>query len=128
MPKIRFCPECQNNFSNYSYVTETIDGTPTNYLVYTCQACLNTEKVEYVATLEEGLLFSKNNLNQMPDREINPDMCLDPALPHTVDVKCPNSGCDTNTKTTKRDVVFFQYNSEMKLAYICCVCNRLWKV
>jgi hypothetical protein len=130
MPKVRFCPECQNNFSNYSYVTEKVGNKPVNYLVYTCQACLHTERVEAISDLSEGLLFSKTNLNQLPDKEINPDMCLDPTLPHTVKVECPNKDCATNksSKPTPRNVVFFHYNTEMKLAYICCVCRSFWKV
>lgn len=130
MPKIRFCPECRNNFSNYSYITKRLGNKPVNYLVYTCQACLYTEEVESVSLLEDGLLFNKTNLNRMPDREINPDMCLDPTLPHTIQVECPNKECKTNRSKdpVPRNVVFFHYNTEMKLAYICCICRSFWKV
>lgn len=128
MPKIRFCPQCKNNFSNYSYVTEQKDNKPVNYLVYTCQACLYNEKMDTVTGVSEGVLFSKNNLNKLPDREIHPDMCLDTTLPHTTKVECPNKECTTNDKKSpaKRNVVFFHYNAEMKLGFICCVCRSSW--
>jgi hypothetical protein len=129
MPKIRFCPQCKNNFSNYSYVTEQKDNKPVNYLVYTCQACLYNERMDTITAASEGVLFSKNNLNKLPDREIHPDMCLDPTLPHTTQVECPNKECQTNASGSskeKRNVVFFHYNTEMKLAFICCVCRSSW--
>tara|TARA_R100001163_G_scaffold63272_1_gene54910 strand:- start:785 stop:1048 length:264 start_codon:yes stop_codon:yes gene_type:complete len=86
--------------------------------------------MEKTLDMSDGLLFSQNNLNQLPDREINPDMCLDPTLPHTVNVECPNKECPTNdeSKPEKRNVVFFDYNADMKLAYICCICKSFWKV
>jgi len=128
MPKIQFCPQCNNNFSNYSYITEKEENIPTNYLVYTCQSCLYTEKVKSVNTLQDAILFTKTNLNKLPDKEIHADMCLDPTLPHTTKVECPNKECLTNIGDTQRNVVFFHYNTEMKLAYICCVCRSFWKV
>lgn len=128
MPKIRFCPECDNNFSNYSYITEKENNKAINYLVYTCQGCKKTEKVKAITTEDEGILFSQTNINKLPDREINVDMARDPTLPHTMNVQCPNIECPTNIGDTKRDVVFFHYNTEMKLAYICTVCHSYWKI
>lgn len=128
MPKIRFCPECHNNFSNFSYVTEREGNRLINYLVYTCQGCKNTERVKEIKEAAEGILFSQNNLNQLPDREIHADLCQDPTLPHTIKVECPNKDCNSNQGKAKRDVVFLHYNNEMKLAYICCVCESYWKV
>lgn len=130
MPKIQFCPECNNNFSNYSYVTEKEDNKPVNYLVYTCQSCLYTQKKKSVNNLEDAILFTKNNLNKLPDKEVHSDMCIDPTLPHTTRVECPNKGCASNREENPvmRNIVFFHYNVEMKLAYICCVCHSFWKV
>jgi len=128
MPKIRFCNTCSNNFSNYTYVTEKENNKAVNYLVYTCTGCRNTEKVKAITTPEEGILFSQTNINKLPDREINADMSRDPALPHTQMITCPNQECKSNTGETKRDVVFFHYNTEMKLAYICCNCLSYWKI
>jgi hypothetical protein len=130
MPKIRFCPKCKNNFSNYRYVTETVNGKPKNYLVYTCQACLHqSDPSDTITDISDGLLFTKTSLNKLPDREIHPDMCLDPTLPHTTKVQCPNVECPSNKSSnpTKRNVVFFHYNKEMKLAFICCNCRSTWQ-
>lgn len=129
MPKIKFCPKCNNNFSNYSFVTGKENNKAVNYLVYTCQGCKNEEEVRVINSEEEGVLFSQTNINKLPDREINADMARDPALPHTMNVECPNVECKSNTDdNVKRDVVFFHYNTEMKLAYICTVCRSFWKI
>lgn len=128
MPKVRFCPECHNNFSNYNYIVEKEGSKPVNYLVYSCQSCLYQEKVKSVETLEDAILFTKDKLNKLPDKEIHTEMCLDPTLPRTRTVECPNTDCPSNTGDAEREIVFFHYNTDMKLAFICCRCQSTWKI
>lgn len=128
MPKVRFCPDCHNNFSNYNYLVEKENDKPVSYLVYSCQSCLYQEKVKSVKTLEEATLFTKNSLNKLPDKEIRVEMSLDKTLPRTREVECPNNECPSNNGIIEGEVVFFHYNTDMKLAYICCRCNSTWKV
>lgn len=131
MPKVRFCPQCSNNFSSYTYVSEENPdtGETQNYLVYSCQTCLYQERLDKITDPSEGVLFTQSNDNKQTDREIVSDMCLDSTLPRTRKVTCPNGDCPTNKEKNPatRDVVFFQYDKQMKLAYICCVCRSHWR-
>ena len=127
MPKVRFCPECSNNFSNFTNIVEKEKGKPVNYLVYSCQSCLYKEKTAAITNLEDAILFTKDNLNQTTEREINSDMCLDKSLPRTRKVECPNTECPSNKGTAEREVVFF-HNKDMKLGFSCCLCKSTWRI
>lgn len=126
MPKVRFCPECSNNFSNFTNIVEKENGKPVNFLVYSCQSCLYQEKMKKVATLEDAILFNKDSLNKLTNREITTEMCLDKSLPRTSQVQCPNTDCPTNKDESKREIVFFNSNRDMKLGFICCACQSRW--
>ena len=52
----------------------------------------------------------------------------DPTLPHVNTIKCPNSGCETNTSSKERDVIYIKYDAvNMKFLYICNVCDTQWR-
>jgi DNA-directed RNA polymerase subunit M/transcription elongation factor TFIIS len=52
----------------------------------------------------------------------------DPTLPHVNTIKCPNSGCETNTSGKEKDVIYIKYDAiNMKFLYICNVCDTQWR-
>ena len=52
----------------------------------------------------------------------------DPTLPHVNTIKCPNSGCETNTSGKEKDVIYLKYDAiNMKFLYICNVCDEQWR-
>ena len=52
----------------------------------------------------------------------------DPTLPHVNTIKCPNSGCSTNTSGKEKDVIYLKYDAvNMKFLYICNVCDTQWR-
>jgi DNA-directed RNA polymerase subunit M/transcription elongation factor TFIIS len=52
----------------------------------------------------------------------------DPTLPHVNSIKCPNSGCESNTSGKERDVIYLKYDAvNLKFIYICNVCNTQWR-
>ncbi len=49
----------------------------------------------------------------------------DPTLPHVKNIKCPNSGCASNTGGAERDVIYMKYDTtNMKFIYMCNVCKE----
>ena len=126
---VQFCPRCSNILA-YSLI---IDDNK-KILRYQCSSCQHPVEIEGLDdSLEKAILFTQETLNAIPDRQIRPEMCNDRTLPHATDIPCPNGECPTNDKNNKElfkkyDSVFFHYNEDMKLAYICCECQVVWKV
>ena len=56
---------------------------------------------------------------------------LDPRLPHTSILKCPNETCPSRTQQgVKTDIIYMKYDAaNMKFLYICNIpgCNTQWK-
>jgi len=51
----------------------------------------------------------------------------DPTLPHVNTIKCPNTGCESNSGKEK-DVIYLKYDAvNMKFLYICNVCDTQWR-
>jgi len=51
----------------------------------------------------------------------------DPTLPHVNTIKCPNTGCESNSGKEK-DVIYLKYDAvNMKFLYICNVCDTRWR-
>lgn len=126
MSKVTFCPKCGNNFSNF--YLEEINGV--SVLSYKCNTCLYSLNVSPEEQRKNALLFSKNNINNKPDRILNSDMCMDASLPRSSTIKCPNEKCPSNTDKNKEpEVVKVEYNNEKAMAYICCYpeCHSKWK-
>lgn len=48
-------------------------------------------------------------------------------LPHTRNYICINKKCDTNTKNTTKDAVFYRLGPSMQVGYTCTVCGSFWK-
>ena len=53
---------------------------------------------------------------------------LDPTLPRTNAIKCPNLECATNTGDEKREIVMIRYDDvQLKYVYLCASCDTTWK-
>lgn len=112
---LNFCPNCDNL---YTYV-----HTPDRKMVMKCQGC---GKVE--SDIQNTCIYLDKLVQHSYDIKIQPDQCYDNTLPHTDQIKCLNADCPSNKSTdVSPDIVFFHYNEDMKLAYICCMCQTYWK-
>ena len=69
----------------------------------------------------------------MENNGINEYTKLDPTLPRTANIKCPNQSCnsnlpDDNPEKKFNDVIYLRYNdTELKYIYICNNCDTTWK-
>jgi hypothetical protein len=57
---------------------------------------------------------------------------LDPTLPHTNKMLCPNADCATNKKKgdkeMERDIIYIRYDDvNIKYLYLCSTCDTTWK-
>lgn len=124
MSQIKFCPRCNNNFSNFT-VSKTEDGE--QVLLYKCKTCIYTEPVSNIDQINQATIFKKQNLTKKPNRPINVDLCDDASMPHTSAIPCANKSCPSH-KDEEYDIIYVDYNEDRKLAYICCKCKHSWKV
>ena len=118
---MHFCSICSNMY----YIR--INADDPNKLVYYCRKCGN-----------EDTLFSASNISitqtefqkseQTFSHIINKYTKLDPTLPRTNKVLCPNKECETNTRDLEREIIYIRYdNTDMKYIYLCSTCDTVWK-
>ena len=118
---MHFCTKCDNMY--YIRLAEE-NG---NKLIYYCRNCGH----------EDSLITSENicvNRTQIQHKEqsythiINNYTKLDPTLPRTKSIKCPNKSC-SDAKEGKQEVIYIRYDdTNMKYIYLCSVCNTVWKI
>jgi len=97
-------------------------------LIHYCRNCGNEE----ANTTGENICVSSTNLKentQQFDSFINEYTKLDPTLPRTNTIKCPNSNCDTNkSDDVEREIIYIRYDDiNMKYVYMCSTCDSMWK-
>ena len=130
---MHFCKNCNNMY----YIKLTDDDN--NKLSYYCRNCGTVDN----NILSENICVSKiniNNTSQKIDLFINKYTKLDPTLPRTSSIKCPNEKCSSNhdssdvddstssKKKTEREVLYIRYDdTNMKYIYVCCNCDFTWK-
>ena len=124
MSEIRFCPQCDNNFSNFQ-IKKTENGS--YKLLYKCNSCLTTEEVSNIDKINQATIYKKGNLQRKPDRPIHSSLCDDPTLPRTSTIDCPRKECPSNDKGKEPEVVMIDYNEDRRVAYICCECKYSWR-
>ncbi len=113
---LKFCSACNNL---YTYIHQ--DGK----LVMKCQACGQIDE-----NIQNICIYSDKFIKNSYDIKIDADLCNDSTLPHTQEIPCLNPECPSNKDPDiLPDIVFFHYNKDMKLAYICCLpgCRTYWK-
>ena len=118
---MHFCTKCDNMY--YIKLAEE-NG---NKLIYYCRNCGN----------EDSLITSENicvNKTQIQHKEqsyahiINNYTKLDPTLPRTKSIKCPNKSC-TAAEQGGQEVIYLRYDdTNMKYIYLCTICNTVWKI
>lgn len=117
-----------------------IDAEDPNKLVYYCRNCGNEDSFlnVYNDCVDAGLqqdcvcvsktLIKKNE--QTFNHFINPYTKLDPTLPRTNKILCPNVECLTNTKdkNVEREIIYIRYDDvQIKYIYLCSTCDTTWK-
>jgi len=146
---MHFCSICQNMY----YIR--IDSEDTNKLIYYCRNCgkednflnvynnctgseaSNVNELESLlneeskTNLEKCVCVSriqvkkdKKNYNNM----INKYTKLDPTLPRTNKIQCPNTSCKTNTEGKEKEIIYERYDDiNIKYIYLCSTCETVWK-
>ena len=115
-----------------------LSDSDNNKLNYYCRNCGNID--ENISS--ENLHITKQNFNnnsQKIDLFVNQYTKLDPTLPRTNAIKCPNDKCITNmdmgsevdVKNSEKninEILYIRYDDiNMKYIYVCCKCDFIWK-
>jgi DNA-directed RNA polymerase subunit M/transcription elongation factor TFIIS len=104
-----------------------IDEQNPNKLDYYCRNCGNEDKIlahDNMCVSKTFIKKSDNSFNHI----INEYTKLDPTLPRVTTILCPNSGCETNTKGKKREIIYIRYDdTNMKYVYLCSECSTIWQ-
>ncbi len=122
---MHFCPNCENMY----YLK--IGNENAEKLIYYCRNCGNEDDN---LTIEDGYVsktFIKHS-EQKYSQAINEYTHLDPTLPRTKAIKCPNHDCDTNktgdAESIDKEIIYIRYDDmNMKYIYLCSSCNTTWK-
>ena len=118
---MHFCSECDNMY----YIR--ISAENSNQLVYYCRNCGHEDTVLTVDSL--AITSSSVNTTDTKITHINKYTKMDPTLPRTKDILCPNVECDTNVKHTEREIICIRYDDiNMKYIYLCSTCDTVWKI
>jgi DNA-directed RNA polymerase subunit M/transcription elongation factor TFIIS len=112
-----FCPTCKY----YLYLDQ--DGKTLRRICRNCGYQEEDKKGGLVLELD-----LKEKTSEGYKILINEFTKQDPTLPHVNSIKCPNSGCESNTSGKERDVIYLKYDAvNLKFIYICNVCNTQWR-
>jgi len=120
---MHFCNKCGNMY--YIKLMETSK----KQLAYYCRKCGN----EDTSFTESSVVVSKTNVKQTSktfDHMINPYTKLDPTLPRSNVIDCPNDACISNREDggVEKEVIYIRYdNDNMKYVYLCSHCDRVWQ-
>ncbi len=117
---MKFCSICEN------MLYTKLGGAHENELLYYCRNCNINEPYD-----ENDLCVSKKTYKRSEQKyqnSVNEFTKLDPTLPRTNSIKCPNLECLSNTGTEKREIVMIRYDDiELKYVYLCASCDTTWK-
>lgn len=121
---MHFCKSCSNMY----YIK--LSDSDNNKLSYYCRNCGTIDE----NILSDNICVSKqsfNNNSQKIDLFVNEYTKLDPTLPRTNSIKCPNEKCISNSDTNEKvenEVLYIRYDDvNMKYIYVCCNCDFTWK-
>lgn len=124
---MKFCNECDNML----YIRLLKEES--NKLIYYCRNCGNTDdeinKDNICVSNTDITIKDKAYLN-----DINEYTKLDPTLPRTQNIKCPNQTCPSNKKSDgtahshKNEIIYLRYDDiNLNYVYICTQCDTIWK-
>jgi len=104
-----------------------------NKLSYYCRNCGTIDD----NIISDNICVTKQNFNnnsQKIDLFVNRYTKLDPTLPRTNAIKCPNEKCSSNNDDSEKgekkqnEVLYIRYDdTNMKYIYVCCNCDFTWK-
>ena len=145
---MHFCSECQNMY----YIR--LDAENPDSLVYYCRHCGHETSFlegQAVALASEASATGSGETSQLTRVSktwvknaessfqyiVNKYTKLDPTLPHTNKMMCPNADCATNNprkrgdkedKEVERDILYIRYDdTNIKYLYLCSTCDTTWK-
>lgn len=117
---MHFCKKCDNMY----YIR--IADEDSNKLIYYCRNCGNEDSLitqENVSVCKTQIQYQSTTYTHI----INDYTKLDPTLPRTKTIKCPN--CSSQSKETESEVIYIRYDdTNMKYIYLCGICNTVWKI
>jgi DNA-directed RNA polymerase subunit M/transcription elongation factor TFIIS len=119
---MHFCSKCDNMY--YLRLSEA----NSNKLIHYCRNCGIEENI----TNNESICISSNELIKNEQKYkyiINKYTKLDPSLPRTNTIKCPNQSCSSNSENGNREIIYVRYDDDnVKYIYICSTCDFTWKI
>lgn len=124
---MKFCNDCDNML----YIRLLKEDS--NKLIYYCRNCGNTDE----ELNKDNLCVSNTDIASKDKaylQDINEFTKLDPTLPRTQNIKCPNQSCPSNHKSddptiiNKNEVIYLRYDDvNLNYVYICTQCDTIWK-
>ena len=124
---MKFCQDCDNML----YIR--LLSEESNKLIYYCRNCGNT----YDQIDKDNVCVLNTNITTKDTaylQDINEYSKLDPTLPRTQNIKCPNQTCLSNHQTedeillNKNEVIYLRYDDvNLNYVYICTQCDTSWK-
>ena len=117
---MKFCNHCENML----YIRLLNDDS--NKLIYYCRNCGTTDN-EINA---DNVCVSNTNINTKENaylNDINEYTKLDPTLPRSNTIPCPNEDCICNTENKENKVIYIRYDdTNLKYVYLCTYCDTTW--
>ena len=130
---MHFCIKCDNML----YIRLLSEDS--NTLIYYCRNCGNSDQPidkNNICVLNTDIVIKENAYLH----DINEYTKLDPTLPRTTNIRCPNQSCPSNLTEhideeaeadhppSKNEVIYLRYDDKnMKYIYICTLCDKIWK-
>ncbi|ALH23172.1 DNA-directed RNA polymerase, subunit M/Transcription elongation factor TFIIS/RPB9 [Chrysochromulina ericina virus CeV-01B] len=123
---MKFCNGCDNML----YIRLLKEDS--NKLIYYCRNCGNS----YDEINKDNLCVLNTVITSKEKaylQDINEYTKLDPTLPRTLNIKCPNQSCPSNEKSdlgelSKNEVIYLRYDDiNLNYVYICTQCDTIWK-
>ena len=123
---MHFCNKCENML----YIRLLHEDS--NNLVYYGRNCGESEQ----PINKDNICVSKTDIvikEKAYLHDINQYTKLDPTLPRTNNIRCPNQDCLSNKveegdDAPKNEVIYYRYDDKsLKYIYICTQCDKMWK-
>ena len=116
---MNFCSNCDN----LCYIK--LDSNEEDKLTYYCKNCNN----EQIIT-QDNVVVLKTNFKKKTQHfynVINEYTKLDPTLPRSNTIPCPNEECICNTENKENKVIYIRYDDiNLKYVYLCTYCDTTW--
>ena len=134
---MHFCNKCENMLY-IRLLSEDSDS-----LVYYCRNCGESDKLidkDNICVARTDIVIREKAYRH----DINEYTKLDPTLPRTNNIRCPNPSCTSNAAPNKHDidgedtsedtsennkneVIYLRYDDKnMKYIYVCTICDKVW--